>query len=260
MHSVSIIVPVYNQPEVTKQCLESLLAYTYQGCEILVIDNASDSPTQSYLKTLPVRLITNDVNRGCAGAWNQGVRLSSHEYICIVNNDIVVTPGWLGALMDFFQSHHYSMISPAMREGELNYDLDQFSRQFQNLWGHVTLRGEFYGVCFLAHRTLYQDVGLFDENFRFGKFEDEDFYFRMRNQKKEAAVTCTAFIHHFGSRTIQTLKKTRGDFEEDNRKYFQKKWKKLYLWRKLRKWRLLGHHKHVTGLINRTRAFIAGSK
>lgn len=234
----SIIMPVYNQLEVTKICVESIKRNTASEYELIAVDNASDSPAAQYLETVSSRVIRNDINKGCAGAWNQGLRASVGEYVCIINNDVVVTPGWLERLREFYSSHSFGLVSPAMREGPLDYDPDELAERFTSMWAGKFLRGEYLGVCFFGARKIFDTVGNFDEHFRYGKFEDEDFYFRMKEKGMDAAVTFSVLIHHFGSKTIDVQRKESGDFEKANRAYFNRKWKRLYLSRKLRKRRL----------------------
>ena len=97
---VSLVIPVYNQLDYTRQCLESIVRCTDQSYELIIVDNASTDGTLEFLKdvTQPT-IITNQDNLGCAKAWNQGVRASHGDVIGILNNDIVVTPGWLKDLV-----------------------------------------------------------------------------------------------------------------------------------------------------------------
>ena len=98
------------------------------------------------------------------------------------------------------------------------------------------------------------------QNLKFGKFEDEDFYFRLREHGYNAAITGQAFIHHFGSRTIQAIREDRTDFEENNRRYFKQKWAHKHFARKWRKVRLAWDHYRMQVLIRRTEAYLATSK
>ena len=101
----SIIIPVWNQLEFTQQCLASLKEHTRPAWELIVIDNGSDDGTAAYLAgvrdmaSVPVTVVTNTKNLGFPAAVNQGLRLARGEYLVLMNNDVVVTDGWLDQLI-----------------------------------------------------------------------------------------------------------------------------------------------------------------
>src|SRR5439155_11805147 len=103
----------YNQLLHTMQCLESILRLPDKAGEIIVVDNASTDGTPEYRKGMAgVTVIRNATNLGCAKSWNQGVQASKRDVIGILNNDIVVTPGWLVALLRFMEESGHGIASP----------------------------------------------------------------------------------------------------------------------------------------------------
>ncbi len=101
----SIIVPVWNQIEFTQQCIATLKSHTRPAWELIVIDNGSTDGTGTYLagvrdmSTVPVTVVSNATNVGFPAAINQGLRLARGEYLVMLNNDVVVTDGWLDQLI-----------------------------------------------------------------------------------------------------------------------------------------------------------------
>jgi glycosyltransferase involved in cell wall biosynthesis len=101
----SIIIPVWGQLEFTQQCLASLKEHTRPTWELIVIDNGSNDGTAAYLAgvrdmaSVPVTVVTNTTNLGFPAAVNQGLRLARGEYLVLMNNDVVVTDGWLDQLI-----------------------------------------------------------------------------------------------------------------------------------------------------------------
>ncbi len=101
----SIIVPVWNQIEFTQQCIAALKSHTRPAWELIVVDNGSTDGTGAYLagvrdmSTVPVTLVSNATNVGFPAAINQGLRLARGEYLVMLNNDVVVTDGWLDQLI-----------------------------------------------------------------------------------------------------------------------------------------------------------------
>ena len=97
-----IIIPVWNQLTFTKDCLDSIFKNTVGvDYRIIIIDNASDDKTRDYLNGLKearpngITLIRNEKNLGFIKAVNQVIAASNAHYICLLNNDTLVTKGWL---------------------------------------------------------------------------------------------------------------------------------------------------------------------
>ncbi len=101
----SIIIPCFNQLELTRHCLRALLRHTRPPWEPIVIDNGSTDGTGTYLAGVqdsspaPVTVIANGVNRGFPAAINQGLQVARGEYLVLLNNDAVVTDSWLDQLI-----------------------------------------------------------------------------------------------------------------------------------------------------------------
>ena len=96
----SIVIVTYNQIEFTRQCLDSIRLLTDEPYELIVVDNGSTDGTVEYLQAMPdVRLIENDSNRGFPAAANQGMAVAAGKQVLLLNNDVVVTTGWLGRML-----------------------------------------------------------------------------------------------------------------------------------------------------------------
>ena len=231
---VSIVIPLFNQLEYTRRCLESLLVDTTWVKEIILINNGSSDGTAEYLATLKgVTVITNPENMGCAAAWNLGVKAASTYWIAILNNDIIVSPDWLHGLFESAERDSLDIVSPAFREGDDNYDISLYSWEFTSRMGKVSRMGIAQGVCFMVQRRVVEVVGLFDENFRIGQFEDADFFRRAKDAGFRLGTTGRSFIHHFGSVTQNSIRRSRDarPYEAENRAYFRRKWK-LTWWKR----------------------------
>ncbi len=100
----SVIIPCWNQLEFTRQCIVALSRNTRPPWELIVVDNGSSDGTHEYLAgvhdaaPVPVVVITNTTNRGFPAAINQGLSRARGEHFVFLNNDVVVTNGWLDQL------------------------------------------------------------------------------------------------------------------------------------------------------------------
>jgi GT2 family glycosyltransferase/Flp pilus assembly protein TadD len=212
---VSIVIPVFNKLEFTRQCLSSLFERTGQtpSFEVIVVDNASSDGTAEYLASLgkQVRVIRNDVNRGFARACNQGATAAKGRWLLFLNNDTVPTDGWLATLV-------------AGGDGGTNVGavgarlLYPHDHSIQHAWlafvngtpDHVH-RGALRdapevsapravdmvtGACLMTPRDLFYALGGFDEAYRNG-VEDVDYCLRVRTLGKQVLYEPGSVLYHY---------------------------------------------------------------
>lgn len=222
---VSVIIPALNQLGLTKICVDSVIKNTWDmEHEIVVVDNASTDGTVDYLKEKGLFYLANKENLGVAKAWNQGIKASKGEYVCIINNDIVASAGWLSSLVDFYEMHaDAGIVSPGTRWGELDYDFDRYAADYVRKMRDVTKDG-YAGWCMLIRRDRFAKAGYFCEDYKVGTCEDTDFYHSLNKAGFKSYITGCAFVHHFGSRTLKVMRKEVAGFEDENTKKFMEKW------------------------------------
>jgi len=101
-----IVMPVWNQLEVTRACLESVIENTNYPYRLIIVDNKSDEPTAAFLRSFgeqhneKVLLIRSEENLGYIKGTNLGMKASTGDHVCLLNNDTVVYPGWLSAMVE----------------------------------------------------------------------------------------------------------------------------------------------------------------
>lgn len=116
--SVSIVVLTYNRWQDTRESLGSVFAGSYPNQHVLVVDNGSTDETLTALaQTFPqATLLCNPANLGYAEGNNVGIRhavQAGAEYVVVLNNDVVVAPDWLEALVQAAeQDHDAALLGP----------------------------------------------------------------------------------------------------------------------------------------------------
>lgn len=239
---VSIIILTYNNLAYTKLCLESLYLHSlYDNWEVIIVDNHSTDDTPSYLTEFAashgnVRLILNQENFGFARGNNQGIAAANGDIIILLNNDVVVTKGWLTKMVAYLAWPEVGLIGVVTNEianeakVDLGYkELAQMPQAAAN-YMHAH-QGQYFEIKVLAafcvgiRREVLDKVGLLDERFEVGMFEDDDFSRRVREQGYRIVCARDIFIHHFGGASF--FKLPRDEYVhifEANKSRFEEKW------------------------------------
>ena len=238
----SIIVVTYNNLDYNKLCLQSIYEKTqYPDFEVIVVDNNSSDGTPEFLKeferTHPgIRVILNENNAGFAAANNQALDLATGEFIVFLNNDTIVTPGWLTRLIYYLQDPAVGMVGPVTNwsGNESRIDVPYTSAQDIDAFATDYVRrhpGETFNIqtlalfCAAMRRSTMESVGRLDERFGIGMFEDDDYAMRVRVLGLRVICAEDVFIHHWGRASFARLDEDfyRALFDENRRK-FEEKW------------------------------------
>jgi GT2 family glycosyltransferase len=239
---ISIIITTFNQVELTRRCLQSIAdksAGLYY--ETIIVDNHSTDGTVAFLQAWvaeheSTHLILNQTNLGFPAAINQGSRAASGTMLVILNNDIVVTRGWLAGLASWLQDPAVGMVGPVTNASgnetliEVSYrDLEEME-EFAS--GHTSRHmGESFEIpmlplhCVAMRREVFDMVGPLDERFGIGMFEDDDYALRVRQKGYKIICAEDVFIHHEGGASFYRL--SRGEYWrvwQTNRQLFEAKW------------------------------------
>jgi len=247
-HDFAITFACYNSVDYTKTFVDSLIKVGTPLDRVIVVDNGSTDGTRDYLLTLPLGgRIYNRSNQACGVAWNQGILHSQAEWSVVMNNDLIVPPHWIEDLIQTAVDNNLAVISPALIEGELDYDFDSFftesSNKMQNVFRHQTQ----HAVCVCIHRSVFQEIGYFRANPKLLGFEDAIFFHDLSKSTFHCAINGRVWLHHFGSITQKDMKKKLGKSEKEvlvkvnDRQLLQQSWleRKLArysLKRKQREW------------------------
>lgn len=232
----SIVIVTHNQLPYTQQCIDSLRMRTDEPFELILIDNGSTDGTPQYLNSLAdAQVILNPDNRGFPAAVNQGIKAASGKNILLLNNDTLLTTGWLNRLL----AHLHSAADIGI-VGPVSNNISgpqQIAATYTDLscldgfawdWGKKHDRqshdeARLVGFCMLMKRELINQIGTMDERFGIGCFEDDDYCRRAKAAGYRTVIAVDSFVHHFGSRSfIGSGVDFAKIMQENNQKYRQK--------------------------------------
>ncbi len=230
---VDIIIPVWNELELTRACIESIKRSTKTPFRLIIIDNGSEKETREYLENvrddpdLDVILIRNDSNIGYLKAVNQGLKQSDSKYVCILNNDTVVTDNWLDKMVDFAERHDdVGLINPVLKKKRTPSapdNLDKIVRELESRKGEYIELDHCVGACLLIKKGVIRDIGLFDDIYGFGHWEDNDYSRRAQKAGYKCIRLLDTLVWHYVSRSFNKIENWKS-LSEQNKKIFYERW------------------------------------
>ncbi len=236
--SASIIMLSWNAPEYTKIAVNSIRAQTRGDYEIIIVDNGSEPETLAALRELDdVRIIYNTENKGFAYGCNQGIAAARGRYAVLLNNDVVVTDGWLERLIDAHLRDPLVGVTAPRSNRVAGHQLinDSSYANLEEMQNYAANRARTYrrsgyltdraiGFCLCIDRKVVESVGGIDPRYGTGNFEDDDFCIRVRAAGYRIYVCDDVFIHHFGSVTFAKNKIDYAATMKRNWEIFAERW------------------------------------
>ena len=126
-------------------------------------------------------------------------------------------------MLDAADKHGLDVVSPALAEGELDYDFDAHAAAFVRAMAGTLRPGWFHGVCFAVRRNVFESIGFLDTDRRLGGREDVEYLVRCRRNGVPVGTVGDALLHHFGSITQKAIKLETGRKDLGDRDYFYAK-------------------------------------
>ncbi|MFC1667582.1 glycosyltransferase family 2 protein [Candidatus Omnitrophota bacterium] len=208
-----IIIPVWNQLDFTRKCIESFFKNTNYAFHLIIVDNGSSQPTKDYLDKLArdkkddLTLLRNEKNLGFIKATNQGIRQSQAPYVCFLNNDTQVTEGWLREMIKVAENREdIGIINPSSNtlgcKPKRGQSLDLLAKKLKSYTGEWSELAWATGFCMLVKRKVIQKVGFFDEIYGMGTFEDADFSKKAQGLGYLCVCATAAYVYHQERRSL----------------------------------------------------------
>lgn len=227
---ISIIIPVCNNVELTRQCLMALCENTdYPEYEVIIVDNGSIDATKHFLGCLSgdIKIISNMNNIGFAKACNQGAQAAGGKYLVFLNNDTIPQKGWLTELVTFMEQHPDAGVAGCRLLypddtiqhccAAMRYDRKFFRHPYKFLPKDHPLVNSIREVdavtaaCFITPRKVFFEVGMFDESYLNG-CEDMDYCTSVRQRGYKIYYCPTAILYHLESKTPRIQNKDVENF------------------------------------------------
>ncbi|KAA3663395.1 MAG: glycosyltransferase family 2 protein [Calditrichaeota bacterium] len=223
---VSIIIPHYNGETILIRCLQSLADFTTYPHEILLVDNASTDRSVGKAQAMfpQIQVVHSTENYGYAGGCNLGMTAAAGDYFVLLNNDAVVTSGWLEQLMKFaIANPEYGALQPKIlsidNDGWFDYagaaggKIDVFGFPFTRGRVFFTLEkdeGQYdaitdlfwaSGTCTLLKRSALETTGPLDIDF-FAHMEEIDLDWRLHLAGFKIGFVPESIVKHNAGSTL----------------------------------------------------------
>jgi N-acetylglucosaminyl-diphospho-decaprenol L-rhamnosyltransferase len=205
---IDIVIPVYNAPDDTRRCIESL----YRCVEdwigtVHVHDNASGPETHAMLDALALpRLAIHHAERntGFGDGVNQGVARTRSSLVLVLNSDVVAHDDFIAPLRAaLHEDPQLAVVTPAGNTFE-NYDLSSYL-----LRAGCVASYNLHGYAFLLRRATFDSIGGFDPVFGLGYFEDRDFSRKLVAKGQLLGVHAGTRLEHRTHASFETLPTVR---------------------------------------------------
>ena len=221
---IGIVIINWNGLNLLKKYLRPIIDNSLNS-KVYVIDNNSSDESLLYLSEnfKEVEIISLDKNYGFAEGYNLGLKKVNEEYVCIINNDILVTKDWLSPIREKFKKYPSSIIQPNILDIN-NTDFFEYagaSGGFIDKYGYPFCRGRIFntveknegqysdskifwasGACFFISKKIFYEIGGFDKRF-FAHMEEIDLCWRAFNLGFSCYSITSSKVFHVGAATIK---------------------------------------------------------
>lgn len=212
---ISVVIPIHNCHEIAQECIHAVLENT-KDFELIIIDNGSTPPfVPPFSGFVETTVIRNETNTGFPCAINAGISKAHGDTIIILNDDVIVTPGWAdrmlyhldtfsiaGPLTNFCAGSQQVAVAPYNSIEELNKSASAFTESNTGECEEVNF---VIGFCMAFKKSLFDEIGEFDESLWPCSGEEIDFCLRARAAGHRIGIALDVYVHHEGSKTFKAM-------------------------------------------------------
>lgn len=239
VRNVSFAILSFNTLDYTKKCIESIRTTCFDDCyEIVVVDNGSSDGSTEWLQgQKDIILIENKENIGFPAGCNRCIDAAYKDNdIFLLNNDTIVLPNSLFWLrMGLYSSGRVGATGSVTNyagNGQMidaRFDsLEEYIRfGVENnipLLNPYELKSFLVMFAMLIRRDAMDKIGVLDERFTPGNYEDDDYGLRLMENGYDCVLCHNSFIFHYGSASFGKDPDKYKILMENNREKIRKKW------------------------------------
>ncbi len=239
---VSVIIPVFNQFQFTQACLASVRQHLdEQALEVIIVDDGSTDETVASAPLIEGTVyLRSPSNVGFVASCNWGATRARGEYLVFLNNDTMVTEGWLSTLLATFQDESSAglvgskLIFPDGRLQEAGgiiwndasgWNYGKFDDAGKPKYNYLREVDYCSAACVMIPKALFERVGGFDLRYAPGYYEDTDLSFKVRQSGyKPLYQPLSEVIHFEGATGGRDLSSGAKRHQEANRMTFAASW------------------------------------
>jgi GT2 family glycosyltransferase/predicted HAD superfamily hydrolase len=233
----------YNNHEILRLCIDSIISSINPDIKIFIFDNNSDIDTIKSLGEYEllydnIRVIYSKINLGFPSAVNQLLCICKKEFFIILNNDIIVTDKMVEKLVEVAESDSkIGMVGPISNEvSGLQKDNNAKYSTIEEMHKYAAEVREknkdqilhfprIAFLCTLIKREVIDKIGGLDERFSPGNYEDDDYCLRAQLAGFKTVIAKDVFIHHYGSKSFKADGGNKyAELLEINKQKFIDKW------------------------------------
>ncbi len=231
--SATIVIPAWNEWELTRSCLETLRPTLALRDQVVVVDNGSVDGTSEGLRRFPwVRVVRHAENTGFAAGCNSGAAGATGDVVVFLNNDTLLPSRWLDGLLRPFEDSSVGATGPRSNfvsgpqlVPDVPYSADRTAemQRFARTWrqehrGQTSPTERLVGFCLAVRREAFEAVGGFSEGFGLGEAEDDDLCLRLVDAGHRLLITHESFVHRYGHRAVDASGVERLAAKRDGRR------------------------------------------
>lgn len=238
----SIVVPVHGKLDLTLGCLRALAeSGDATPFEVIVVDDASTDSTPQVLPEIAgLRYTRHGANVGFIGACNAGAAMARGEFVVFLNNDTLVQPRWLDALLGTFTLFPDTglagskLVYPDGRlqeAGGLVYrsgraaNYGRFGDPTDPRFNYVREADYCSGAALAIPTALFRQLGGFDRHYQPAYYEDTDLGMRVREAGwKVRYQPASVVVHLEGASAGTDPRKGMKAWQPVNEARFRERW------------------------------------